>query len=151
MFMENQPDKSANNVNAEKNKKVIFVVIAIVALIVIIYLLSNASMCSTSTSLNGISVLEEQLVTDVIYTVIGNNLYPILLVKVKNNSSSTKKVSFEANFYADGQLLGEDQADYVTLAPGDEAVLMAQSDRGYKAWTQHEYSYKITKWWIFDQ
>ena len=108
-------------------------------------------MCSTSTSLNGISVLEEQLVTDVIYTVIGNNLYPILLVKVKNNSSSTKKVSFGANFYADGQLLGEDQADYVTLAPGDEAVLMAQSDRGYKAWTQHEYSYKITKWWIFDQ
>ena len=80
-----------------------------------------------------------------------HNLYPILLVKVKNNSSSTKKVSFEANFYADGQLLGEDQADYVTLAPGDEAVLMAQSDRGYKAWTQHEYSYKITKWWIFDQ
>ena len=128
-----------------------FVLSAIVALIVIIYLLSNASMCSTSTSLKGISVVEEELVTDLNYAVIGESLYPILLVKVKNTSSTTKKVSFEANFYADDELLGDDQASYVVLAPGDEAILKAQSNRGYKFWTQHEYSYKITKWWIFNQ
>lgn len=134
-----------------KKQKIIFIVTAIVALIVIIYLLSNMSTCSTSTSLQGISVVEEELVTDLNYAVIGESLYPILLVKVKNTSSTTKKVSFEANFYADGELLGDDQASYVVLAPGDEAILKAQSNRGYKFWTQHEYSYKITKWWIFNQ
>lgn len=134
-----------------KKQKIIFIVTAIVALIVIIYLLSNMSTCSTSTSLQGISVVEEELVTDLNYAVIGESLYPILLVKVKNTSSTTKKVSFEANFYADGELLGDDQASFVVLAPGDKAILKAQSNRGYKFWTQHEYSYKITKWWIFNQ
>ena len=134
-----------------KKQKIIFIVTAIVALIVIIYLLSNMSTCSTSTSLKGISVVEEELITDLNYAVIGESLYPILLVKVKNTSSTTKKVSFEANFYADGELLGDDQASFVVLAPGDEAILKAQSNRGYKFWTQHEYSYKITKWWIFNQ
>ena len=32
----------------------------------------------------------------------------------------------------DGNLLGSDQASYITLAPGDEAFLHAQSDRGYR-------------------
>lgn len=145
------PSTNAAAKQAAKKQKIIFIVTAIVALIVIIYLLSNASMCSTSTSLKGISVVEEELVTDLNYAVIGESLYPILLVKVKNTSSTTKKVSFEANFYADGELLGDDQASFVVLAPGDEAILKAQSNRGYKFWTQHEYSYKITKWWIFNQ
>lgn len=145
------PSTNAAAKQTAKKQKIIFIVTAIVALIVIIYLLSNASMCSTSTSLKGISVVEEELVTDLNYAVIGESLYPILLVKVKNTSSTTKKVSFEANFYADGELLGDDQASYVVLALGDEAILKAQSNRGYKFWTQHEYSYKITKWWIFNQ
>ncbi len=145
------PSTNAAAKQTAKKQKIIFIFTAIVALIVIIYLLSNASMCSTSTSLQGISVVEEELVTDLNYAVIGESLYPILLVKVKNTSSTTKKVSFEANFYADGELLGDDQASFVVLAPGDEAILKAQSNRGYKFWTQHEYSYKITKWWIFNQ
>ena len=132
-----------------KKQKILLIVSAAVMIIILLYTLTNTAMCDTSPSVKGITVIEEKLVTDISYAVIGDSLFPILLVKVKNNSSSTKKVSFEANFYADGELLGEDQASYVTLGPGDEAVLMAQSDRGYKAWTQHEYSYKITKWWIY--
>ena len=49
----------------------------------------------------------------------------------------------------DGNLLGSDQASYITLAPGDEAFLHAQSDRGYRMWSSHEYSYKITKWHVY--
>lgn len=134
---------------AARKQKIILILTAAVCLIILIYLLTNTAMCDTSPSMKGIEVVEEKLVTDAVYTIIGESLYPILLVKVKNNSSSTKKVSFEANFYADGQLLGNDQANYVTLEPGDEAILQAQSDKGYKFWTQHEYSYKITKWWIY--
>ncbi len=100
---------------------------------------------------NGIKIRQEQLITDVRYTVIGNNLFPIVVVEVENTSTSTKNVSFEVNFYADGSLLGEDQASYVTLAPGDSAFLHAQSDKGYSAWTQHDYSYEITKWWVYNK
>ena len=84
---------------------------------------------SLGNSMGGIEIVGEQLVTDPYYTVIGDNLYPIVVVKVKNTSNTTKKVSFEVNFYADGNLLGSDQASYITLAPGDEAFLHAQSDR----------------------
>lgn len=132
-----------------KKQKIIFIVTAAVCLIILLYMLTNTAMCDTSPSMKGIAVVEEQLVTDYRYAIIGDSLFPILVVKVKNNSASTKKVSFEANFYADGALLGEDQASFVTLEPGDEAFLHAQSDKGYKVWTQHEYSYKITKWWIY--
>lgn len=76
--------------------------------------------------MHGIDILEEQLITNP-YTIIGDNLYPIVIVKVKNTSNSTKKVSLEANFYSDGNLLGSDQASFVTLSPGDEAFLHEHS------------------------
>lgn len=98
---------------------------------------------------NGIEIIEEELVTDARYAVIGYNLYPILVVKVKNISSATKNVSFEVNFYADGNLLGSGTASFVTLASGDETYMDAQSNKGYAAWTDHDYTYKITKWTVY--
>ena len=123
-------------------KKFIIAAIAVVAVIIIIAL-------SFGNGMSGIEIVEEHLVTNPYYTIIGNNLYPIVVVKVKNTSNTTKKVSFEANFYADGNLLGSGQASFVTLAPGDEAFLHAQSNKGYRAWSSHEYSYKITKWHVY--
>lgn len=128
-----------------RRKKVIIAIIAIIVVVVIVISIA----VSLGNSMNGIEIVGEQLVTDPYYTTIGDYLYPIVVVKVKNTSNTTKKVSFEANFYADGNLLGSDQASYVTLAPGDEAFLHAQSDRGYRMWSSHEYSYKITKWHVY--
>lgn len=129
----------------ERRKKVIIAVVTIVIAVFIVITIA----VSLGNSMKGIDILEEQLVTHPYYAMIGDNLYPIVVVKVKNTSNKTKKVSFEANFYADGNLLGSDQAKYVTLAPGDEAFLHAQSDKGYRAWSSHEYSYKITKWHVY--
>lgn len=128
-----------------RRKKVIIAIIAIIVVVVIVISIA----VSLGNSMNGIEIVGEQLVTDPYYTTIGDYLYPIVVVKVKNTLNTTKKVSFEANFYADGNLLGSDQASYVTLAPGDEAFLHAQSDKGYRAWSSHEYSYKITKWHVY--
>lgn len=133
------------NKKSINTKTYVIIAIIVVALIIIGYLIS-----SFDNSINGITIEEEQLVTTST-AIKGGYLYPILCVKVKNTSNKTKKVSFEANFYADGNLLGDDQASYVVLAPGDEYVLTAQSDRGYSCLSSHEYSYNITKWWIFDQ
>lgn len=142
---QNDPTNNSPETQEARKKKIIAAVVIIAVVIGIIVLVSILLGDST----NGIDIVEEQLVTDPRYTIIGNNLYPIVLVKVKNTSNETKKVSFEANFYADGNLLGSDQANYVTLAPGDEAILQAQSDNGYVAWSSHNYTYKITKWWIY--
>ena len=129
-----------------RNKKI---AVAIVAAVIVVALVIIIAVSVGGNSMNGIEIVEEQLVTDPYYTTIGDYLYPIVVVKVKNTSNTTKKVSFEANFYADGNLLGSDQASYITLAPGDEAFLHAQSDRGYRMWSSHEYSYKITKWHVY--
>lgn len=136
----NQPE--TNPLQRKKIITAIVVAMIVVAAIIIIAV-------SVGSSMKGIEVLEEQLVTNPYYAMIGNNLYPIVVVKVKNTSNTTKKISFEANFYADGKLLGDGQANYITLAPGDEAFLHAQSDKGYRAWSSHAYSYKITKWHIY--
>lgn len=121
-----------------------FWVIVVVAIVGIVLLLIPNT--------NGIDVQQERLITDnTLETVVGNNMFPVLAVTVKNTSSVTKKVSFEANFYADGELLGSGYADYVTLAPGDTATLKAQSDHGFVAWAQKEYTYKITQWHVYDQ
>lgn len=130
--------------NARK-KKIVTGLVAVAVVIAIIIIIA----VSLGNSMNGIEIVGEQLATDPYYTTIGDYLYPIVVVKVKNTSNTTKKVSFEANFYADGNLLGSDQASYITLAPGDEAFLHAQSDRGYRMWSSHEYSYKITKWHVY--
>lgn len=122
---------------------------AIVGAIVIVVAIIIIAMSVGGSSMGGIEILEEQLVTNPYYAMIGDNLYPIVVVKVKNTSNTTRKVSFDVNFYADGNLLGSDQANFVTLAPGDEAFLHAQSDKGYRAWSSYEYTYKITKWHIY--
>ncbi len=100
------PSQTKNNSphaddNARKKKIVAgVVVVAVVIAIVIIIAVSLGN------SMGGIEIVGEQLVTDPYYTTIGDYLYPIVVVKVKNTSNTTKKVSFEANFYADGNLLG---------------------------------------------
>lgn len=136
---------------SKKSKKIIFISVAIIAIIILLVVFIPLVKDNKANGNNGIEIIEEQLVTNPLYAIEGNYLYPIIVIKVKNTSSVNKKVSFEANFYADGNLLGSDQADYVTLTPGDETYLKAQSDNGYLAWKTYEYSYKITKWWIFDQ
>lgn len=128
-----------------RNKKIAVAIVAAVIVVALVIIIA----VSLGNSMGGIEIVGEQLVTDPYYTTIGDYLYPIVVVKVKNTSNTTKKVSFEANFYADGNLLGSDQASFVTLAPGDEAFLHAQSDRGYRMWSSHEYSYKITKWHVY--
>ena len=83
--------------NARK-KKIIAGVVAVAVVIAIVIIIA----VSLGNSMNGIEIVGEQLVTDPYYTTIGDYLYPIVVVKVKNTSNTTKKVSFEANFYADG-------------------------------------------------
>lgn len=132
----------APTVDTAKRKRIM--IIAAVCLISVVIMAIAIPNCGGGTQ--GIEVISETLVTTPYYAAINGYLYPILLVKVKNTSNVTKKVSFEANFYADGNLLGSDLSEFVTLAPGDEAVIKAQSDKGYLLLRSHEYTYKITKW-----
>lgn len=135
----------AHTVDTAKRKRIM--IIAAVCLISVVIMAIAIPNCGGGTQ--GIEVISETLVTTPYYAAINGYLYPILLVKVKNTSNATKKVSFEANFYADGNLLGSGLSDFVTLAPGDEAVIKAQSDKGYLLLTSHEYTYKITKWNVY--
>lgn len=135
----------ARTVDTAKRKRIM--IIAAVCLISVVIMAIAIPNCGGGTQ--GIEVISETLVTTPYYAAINGYLYPILLVKVKNTSNVTKKVSFEANFYADGDLLGSGLANFVTLAPGDEAVLEAQSDKGYLLLTSHEYTYKITQWKVY--
>ncbi|MCH5152171.1 MAG: hypothetical protein J1F65_05910 [Clostridiales bacterium] len=121
----------------------IWVIIVLVVVIVITICFSDGS------SSDGIKIVEEKLVTTGLQVVKGNYIFPIVSIRVKNTSSVAKNVSFEVNFYANGELLSSDQAEYITLAPGDEATLMAQSSYGIFIGTQTQYTYKITKWWIY--
>ena len=136
----------ARTVDTAKRKRIM--IIAAVCLISVVVIMAIAiPNCEGGTQ--GIEVISETLVTTPYYAAINGYLYPILLVKVKNTSNATKKVSFEANFYADGNLLGSGLSDFVTLAPGDEAIIKAQSDKGYLLLRSHEYTYKITNWNIY--
>lgn len=135
----------AHTVDTAKRKRIM--IIAAVCLISVVIMAIAIPNCGGGTQ--GIEVISETLVTTPYYAAINGYLYPILLVKGKNTSNVTKKVSFEANFYADGNLLGSGLSDFVTLAPGDEAVIKAQSDKGYLLLTSHEYTYKITKWNVY--
>ena len=135
----------AHTVDTAKRKRIM--IIAAVCLISVVIMAIAIPNCGGGTQ--GVEVISETLVTTPYYAAINGYLYPILLVKVKNTSNVTKKVSFEANFYADGNLLGSGLSDFVTLAPGDEAVIKAQSDKGYLLLTSHEYTYKITKWNVY--
>ena len=135
----------ARTVDTAKRKRIM--IIAAVCLISVVIMAIAIPNCGGGTQ--GIEVISETLVTAPYYAAINGYLYPILLVKVKNTSNTTKTVSFEANFYADGNLLGSGLSDFVTLAPGDEAVIKAQSDKGYLLLRSHEYTYKITKWNIY--
>lgn len=110
-------------------------------------LLSGCDFLDIFSETKGIEVKEEKLITSW-EAIIGDNLFPILKVKIKNTSNSTKKVIYNVNFYADGALLSSDSSTIVTLAPGDETYIYAQSNKGYRAWSTHEYSYKITGWTI---
>ena len=76
-----------------RNKKI---AVAIVAAVIVVALVIIIAVSVGGNSMNGIEIVEEQLVTDPYYTTIGNYLYPIVVVKVKNTSNTTKKVSFEA-------------------------------------------------------
>ena len=135
----------ARTVDTAKRKRIM--IIAAVCLISVVIMAIAIPNCEGGTQ--GIEVISETLVTTPYYAAINGYLYPILLVKVKNTSNVTKKVSFEANFYADGNLLGSGLSDFVTLAPGDEAVIKAQSDKGYLLLRSHEYTYKITQWKVY--
>ena len=135
----------ARTVDTAKRKRIM--IIAAVCLISVVIMAIAIPNCGGGTQ--GIEVISETLVTTPYYAAINGYLYPILLVKVKNTSNVTKKVSFEANFYADGNLLGSGLSDFVTLAPGDEAVIKAQSDKGYLLLRSHEYTYKITQWKVY--
>ena len=135
----------AHTVDTAKRKRIM--IIAAVCLISVVIMAIAIPNCGGGTQ--GIEVISETLVTTPYYAAINGYLYPILLVKVKNTSNVTKKVSFEANFYADGNLLGSGLSDFVTLAPGDEAIIKAQSDKGYILLRSHEYTFKITKWNIY--
>lgn len=106
--------RSAHAVATAKRKRIM--IIAAVCLISVVIMAIAIPNCGGGTQ--GIEVISETLVTTPYYAAINGYLYPILLVKVKNTSNVTKKVSFEANFYADGNLLGSGLADFVTLAPG---------------------------------
>lgn len=134
----------------EQHKKAIWIGIVVVVIVSAI-LIGVYSSPTAGIALKGIDVVEEAIVTNPYYCAIGDYVYPIVVLKKKNNSLSTKRVSFEVNIYADGELLGSDQSSYVTLAAGDESYTHAQSDRGYHIayYAAHEYTYKITRWWVY--
>ena len=73
-----------------RRKKVIIAIIAIIVVVVIVISIA----VSLGNSMNGIEIVGKQLFTDPYYTTIGDYLYPIVVVKVKNTSNTTKKVSF---------------------------------------------------------
>lgn len=146
---QNNSTDNSPDMQAARKKKIITVLVIIAVVVGIIIFVSILLGDST----NGIDIVEEHLITDIRYAFEDNHLYPILLLKVKNTSNTTKKVSFEVNFYADGKLLGDGWASFITLAPGDESFIDAQSDTGYGGMQayNHEYTYKITKWHIYEQ
>lgn len=144
-FQNTEVSSQQSKVAQNKKKWLIVAGVALAIVLVIVFIPQL-----TGGGHNGITVEQEEFVTD-IRALNGNYIFPILALKVKNTSLSTKKVSVEANFYADGNLLGSGLARYVTLASGDETVIYVQSDKGYGFWTTHQYTYKITKWWIFNQ
>lgn len=132
-----------NNVNTLKTpiyKRWWFWTLAVAVIIAIAITVVN------SLAGNGITVVEERLynVNSSSYT------YPALALDVKNDSSSTKKVQVEVNFYADGELLGSGESSLVVLAPGDTTTLRAVCDHGYLRVFEKTYTYKITKWWVYD-
>lgn len=137
----------------EQNKKRKIGYILLTILIATVFtllplLLSGCDFSDIFSETKGIEVKEEKLITSW-EAIIGDNLFPILRVQIKNTSGSTKKVICNVNFYADGALLSSDSSTIVTLAPGDETYIYAQSNKGYRAWSTHEYSYKITGWTIY--
>lgn len=147
--MENVTQGSAENAPLKKpfyKHWWFWAIIVLAAVVLIVYIVDTGGLNAG----NGIKIEKEELITNQLETIVGNNMFPIVAITVTNTSSTVKKVSFEANFYANGELLGDGQASYVTLAPGDKATLKAQCERGYRFGVQKEYTYKITKWWVFD-
>ena len=66
-----------------------------------------------------------------------------LVVKIKNNSSSTIKTSFSANIYKDGAVFDSTISGVITLEAGEVGRLSSITliSRQYG-----NYTYKITKW-----
>ena len=66
-----------------------------------------------------------------------------LVVKIKNNSSSTIKTSFSANIYKDGAVFDSTISGVITLGAGEVGQLdsITLISRQYG-----NYTYKITKW-----
>ncbi len=133
----------------ERHKLLIWIVGIVLAFCMIYSIFAPNS----SNEPRGIKVVEEQIVTSRYYAEKNNYIYPIVLIEIENTSNTMKKVSVEINFYVDGELLGSDLSDFVTLMPGDKTTLKAQSDKGYYYLygKDKEYTYKITKWSVYDQ
>lgn len=128
--------------------KILVWIVGIILAICMVYAMVTPD---SSDEVKGIKVLEQRIETSRYYAGIDNYIHPIALIEVENTSSETKEVSVKINFYADGTLLGEGQSSYVTLMPGDKTVLKAQSNKGYYyLYAQDkEYTYKITKWYVY--
>lgn len=116
-----------------KNKVLVF-------FLAIIILFGSISLCDCSIfgpSENDIQILDSRLV----YVNGGAGLS--LVLKIKNNSSSTIKTSFNVNIYKDESVFDSTISDVLTLGAGETGQL---SSITLISMQYGNYTYKITKW-----
>ena len=141
---------NTENVSAQNNTSIFkrwwfWVIVVVVVVALIIVLVSDAD------THQGIKIVDEQFIASGLQATKNNSIFPIVQVTIKNTSNTTKTVWFDVNFYANGELISSDSSTLITLAPGDQATLKAQSSHGYSVFVQKEYSYKITNWSVYDK
>ena len=119
-----------------KTKK--FRILTLIFTLIIVLTLSLMTACSMlGPSENDIQILDSGLT----YVNHGSGLS--LVVKIKNNASSTIKTSFCVNIYKDDAVFDSTFSDVITLGAGEVGQLSSITliSRQYG-----NYTYKITKW-----
>ena len=113
----------------------------IIALIIML-IMTLTPLTMTACSLFGPSESDIQIL-DSRLTYVNGGSGLSLVVKIKNNSSSTIKTSFNVNIYKDGVVFDSTISGVVTLGAGEVGQLdsITLISRQYG-----NYTYKITKW-----
>lgn len=115
-------------------KSVIIIMCIIVGVIFFVSLQKDCNSCGTGEK--DIEIVSEGFG----YSDMGSDA---VVVKIKNTSSSTIKVSFEVNIYKDGVMIDTTVSGVATVGAGETAKLDAVFWRGSP---YAKYTYKITRW-----
>lgn len=121
-----------------KNKKLLAIVLT--------FFMIFGSMSLTACSLFGPSENDIEIISQGFgYSEFGSNA---VVVKIKNKSSATMKVSFSVKIYRDGEIIDDTISGVSTLDSGEIATLSAvtKAKSTYGLQYDNRYSFKITKW-----